>query len=97
MTAISAKTANNLLAPVLGPDPVPWVVNDQLALYDSRHEVTMERGDGLAFCTSGGRTYLAGIQSWGILSSSSGMFLASYPTVTTRVSAYLDWISANMP
>jgi hypothetical protein len=90
MTAISTKTANNLLAPVLNlePEPSPWVVNDQLALYDSRHQVTMERGDGLAFCTSGGRTYLAGIQSWGVMSS--GMDLASYPTVTTPVSAYLD-------
>jgi trypsin len=91
MTAISTATANQILSDVGGA----IVGDNQLALYDFSQAVTMDSGDGPVFCNSGGTTFLAGIRSWNV--SSSGPALASYPSVTTRVSAYLDWISNAAP
>jgi secreted trypsin-like serine protease len=46
-------------------------------------------------CQFGGRTVVAGITSWGI--SSGGACRQDYPSVYTRVSKYLDWITTNTP
>jgi Trypsin len=91
MEVMNGLDANRLLGSVLG---APQVNNMQMALIDPPGMVTMSNGDGLVYEPSGnGGRVLAGIRSWGI--SSNGTTLASYPTVTTRVSAYLDWIAAN--
>jgi Trypsin len=97
MANISTVAANGLLVGLIAADPIPspWVVDQQLALYDSTLKVTMDAGDGLAFALSNGQQVLAGIQSWGIASASGIGTLASYPAVTTRVSSYFDWIREN--
>jgi hypothetical protein len=97
MTALSTASADYRFRRWPPPGcPQCSVDNQELALYDTRQTVTMTRFDGPVFCKSNGVTVLAGIQSWGVVNS-SGRALASYPTVATRVSAYLGWIGANMP
>jgi trypsin len=92
MPVILTEEAQTRFASVWGAVHV-W--DNQMGLFDSEGLVTMEAGDGLVFCPSSGLTVLTGIRSWGV--SSNGSALATYPTTTTRISSYLNWISNNTP
>jgi secreted trypsin-like serine protease len=90
MSVLANTSANGMLAP-LGIS----LVASQLAVYDSAHQVTAcnaDEGSGL-FCPLNGKVVLCGVNSF----SGGGSCSASYPYVTTRVSSFLDWITANMP
>jgi hypothetical protein len=93
MTALSTDDANALFS----TSEFPTVSNSQLAVYDLANNVTMCNGDsgGGLYCPSGGNSVLCGINSFGV--ETGGVCLASYPSLTTRVSAYLDWIMVNAP
>jgi secreted trypsin-like serine protease len=73
------------------------VWDNHICLYDSAQSIGSCNGDsgGPLNCPDGS-TVVAGVTSWGV-SSALGRCLQTYPSVYTRTSAYLDWITANTP
>jgi secreted trypsin-like serine protease len=72
--------------------------DNQLIYLDDLQSAILANGaqGGPVFADDGmGGAVLVGIQSWEMVSM-SGCPLPSYPTVATRVSAYLDWINAHL-
>jgi len=69
--------------------------DNHICLYDTANNVGSCNGDsgGPLNCPDGG-TRVAGVTSWGV-SSGAGNCLQTYPSVYTRTSAYLGWISDN--
>jgi len=94
---ISTDECNVLLRPVNGATATDRMV----CLYDNIKLTGSCNGDsgGPLNCnypsTGDSRRVVAGVTSWGI--SGGGSCLQTYPSVYTRTSAYLDWISLNTP
>jgi secreted trypsin-like serine protease len=73
------------------------VWDGHICLYDTAQNIGSCNGDsgGPLNCPNGaGGYWVAGVTSWGI-SSALGNCLQTYPSVYTRTSYYLDWISSN--
>jgi pancreatic elastase II len=90
---ITTTTCNELLSPVSGA----LVGAMQICLYDTANMIGSCNGDsgGPLNCDAGTRgRVVAGVTSWGI--QSGGACAPSYPSIYTRTSTYLAWISANL-
>jgi len=70
--------------------------DSHICLFDTANNIGSCNGDsgGPLNCPSGTSTVVAGVTSWGV-SSILGNCLQTYPSVYTRTSAYLAWISGN--
>jgi len=70
--------------------------DNHICLFDTANNIGSCNGDsgGPLNCPSGTATQVAGVTSWGV-SSALGNCLQTYPSVYTRTSAYLAWISGN--
>jgi len=89
---IDTATCQTLVDSVAGC----WIWDNHICLFDTANNIGSCNGDsgGPLNCPDGG-TRVAGITSWGI--SSGGDCNQRFPSVYTRTSAYLDWITANTP
>jgi secreted trypsin-like serine protease len=70
--------------------------DNHICLFDTANRIGSCNGDsgGPLNCPSGTSTVVAGVTSWGV-STALGNCLQTYPSVYTRTSAYLTWISGN--
>jgi secreted trypsin-like serine protease len=70
---------------------------NHICVYDSTNNRGACNGDsgGPLNCPRTGGYYVAGVTSW-VVSSALGNCLVSYPSVYTRTSTYLSWISSNL-
>jgi secreted trypsin-like serine protease len=86
---IDQAQCNTLLAPVTGASVGPG----QICLYDSANNIGSCNGDsgGPLTCSN----MVAGITSWGI--QSLGRCSQAYPSIYTRTSFFLQWITDNTP
>jgi hypothetical protein len=93
-------------ASMLDNVPGATVWDNQLCLYDASQNFTpwgYAKGSGICAVDSG-HFVVAGLCSWGVtpellaggMYDYAGCMLAGFPHVGTRVSAYKDWILANM-
>jgi secreted trypsin-like serine protease len=89
---IDTATCDSLVSNVIGAR----IWDNHICLYDTANQIGSCNGDsgGPLNCPDGA-TVVAGITSFGV--SSGGDCLQNYPSVYTRTSAYLDWITANTP
>jgi secreted trypsin-like serine protease len=90
---IAEDTCASMMADVNGVE----IWSGHICLYDTANNVGSCNGDsgGPLNCPDGNGGYIvAGVTSWGI-SSALGVCQQTYPSVYTRTSAYLDWISRN--
>jgi len=70
--------------------------DSHICLYDTANNIGSCNGDsgGPLNCPLSGSTVVAGVTSWGV-STALGNCLQTYPSVYTRTSTYLTWISQN--
>jgi len=70
--------------------------DNHICLKDNANAIGSCNGDsgGPLNCPLSGSTVVAGVTSWGV-SSALGNCLQTYPSVYTRTSTYLTWISQN--
>jgi secreted trypsin-like serine protease len=89
---IDTATCQTLVDSVAGC----WIWANHICLFDTANQIGSCNGDsgGPLNCPDG-VTRVAGITSWGI--SSGGDCNQRFPSVYTRTSAYLAWITTNTP
>lgn len=93
MEVISTTECQSLMSGVSGT--VVW--DSHICVYDRANNAGSCNGDsgGPLNCDDSG-VRVAGVTSWGV-SGALGRCLQTYPSVYTRTSAYLDWITTNTP
>jgi len=91
-TVLTTDDCNQRLAPVSGALSGPG----QICLFDTVASVGSCNGDsgGPLNCDDGAGIVVAGVTSWGI--QGGGACLPTYPSVYTRTSYFLAWISSNL-